>query len=418
MDKFIIRGGTPLRGHVSISGAKNAALPIIAASILTDQPVLIHNVPRLRDIYTMGHILQYMGANHHFDEDNRAFHVHLNGMNRLEAPYEMVKTMRASILFLGPMVARYRQARVSLPGGCAIGARPVNLHLDALRKMGVEINIVDGYIEAHCQELRGADIYFDTVTVTGTENIMMAATLAKGRTVLKNAAREPEVVDLARCLVHMGAHIEGIGSDTLTIEGVDELAGACYSVMPDRIEAGTFMAAAAITAGEVTLPATVTPLVESIIMKLQDCDIRIQCDDEYVRVYGNGITCRDMVTSPYPGFPTDMQAQYMALMCRGQGVSIIEETIFENRYMHVAELQRMGADIEVQGSRAVIKGQPFLKGAPVMATDLRASASLVIAALAARGSTEIQRIYHLDRGYDHIEDKLTALGASIERVQQ
>lgn len=418
MDKFIIHGGVPLQGHVNISGAKNAALPIIAASVLTEQPMKINNVPRLRDIYTISKILQHMGATCELDEATNCFHVHRNGMNRLEAPYELVKTMRASILFLGPMVARYHEARVSLPGGCAIGARPVNLHLDALRKMGVELDIVDGYIIARCEELRGAAIYFDTVTVTGTENIMMAATLAKGKTVLKNAAKEPEVVDLARCLTSMGAHIEGAGTDTITIHGVDELRGTEYSVMPDRIEAGTFMAAAAITAGHVTLPIEVAQYLESVIIKLRDCDIRIECDDELIHIYGNGITCRDMATSPYPGFPTDMQAQYMALMCRGTGVSVIEETIFENRFMHVAELRRMGCDIEVQGSRAIVKGKPSLKGAPVMATDLRASASLVIAALAASGASEISRIYHLDRGYDHIEEKLSRLGAKIERVRE
>ncbi|WP_027390456.1 UDP-N-acetylglucosamine 1-carboxyvinyltransferase [Chrysiogenes arsenatis] len=416
MDKLLITGGQVLRGDVFVSGAKNAALPLLAATLLAEGETCLLNVPNLRDIDTMRRLLLSLGAESHYVSNEKRFCVQTSPTSPCLAHYDLVRTMRASIVLLGPLLARYGKAKVSLPGGCAIGARPVNLHLSALEKMGAKIDLADGYILAECDRLQGAEIWFDTVTVTGTENIMMAATLAQGKTILRNAAREPEVRDLANCLIQMGARIEGAGTDTITIEGVEALQGTTYSIMPDRIEAGTLIVAAAITGGDVHVIGDIAPLLDSVIIKLRDCGVKIESTPQGVRVIGNGIISRDVTTSPYPGFPTDMQAQYMALMCRAKGVSSIEETIFENRFMHVAELRRMGAQIEIQGPRAVVRGAAQLKGAPVMATDLRASASLVLAALAAEGTTEVQRIYHLDRGYEQLETKLAALGAQIERV--
>jgi len=411
MDKLIIRGGKRLKGEVEISGAKNAALPVIAAALLAPGEHTISRVPDLRDIKTMGRLLENMGAEFHY-EPHKAV-IAANRINNLEAPYELVKEMRASVLVLGPMLARFGRAKVSLPGGCAIGARPINLHLMGLEKMGAKIELESGYVMASAKRLKGAVIYFDTVTVTGTENLMMAASLAKGVTVLENAAREPEVIDLANALTAMGAKINGAGESIIKIEGVDELSPLAHTIIPDRIETGTFMAAAGITGGDITIQGCLPEHLQAFLIKLKAAGLRFE---DMVRVIGPARPkAVDIETAPYPGFPTDMQAQFMALMSKAQGTSIITETIFENRFMHVAELRRMGADISFKGSTAIVRGVRELKGTNVMATDLRASASLVVAALGAEGKTTIHRVYHLDRGYEKIEEKLTSIGADVRR---
>lgn len=415
MDRILIEGGHPLKGIVEISGAKNAALPILAATLLTSGWNTIHNVPRLLgDIITIKRLLSNIGVE--FKED-KGLKVNTSNARGYEVPYDLVKTMRASILVLGPLIARMRRARVSLPGGCAIGARPINLHLKGLESLGVDIQLRAGYVEAKTKRLRGATIYFDIPTVTGTENLMMASTLAQGTTILENAAKEPEVVALARFLNKMGAKISGAGTDIITIEGVKELSPQEFTIIPDRIEAGTYMTAAGITGGNITIKnCDITHLV-AVIDKLKGVGVEIHNDKDGVRVVGPKlINSINVKTSPYPGFPTDMQAQFMALMSLANGTSLVSESIFENRFMHVAELRRMGADIEVEGNTAIVKGVKNLTGAQVMATDLRASASLVLAGLAAKGITEISRVYHLDRGYERIENKLSRLGAHIWRV--
>ena len=415
MDKIIIRGGRRLCGEVRISGAKNAALPILCSALLTDGWCTYHNIPDLMDIRTVKKLLGSFGVDISGEETVR---VNASSITQTEASYELVKTMRASILVLGPLVARTGVARVSLPGGCAIGARPVNLHIKSLQEMGAEVELREGYVEARARQLKGANIYFDISTVTGTENIMMAACLAKGTTVLRNAAQEPEVVNLADVLSGMGARITGAGTDVITIDGVDRLHPVEATIIPDRIEAGTFMIAAGITGGDVRLLGC-TPLhLEALIHKLRDAGMEITVIDGGLRASG-GQTIRstDVKTQPYPGFATDLQAQMMALMALGNGLSVITETVFENRFMHVSELMRMGADVVIQGRSAIVKGVPELRGAPVMATDLRASASLILAGLAAKGRTELSRVYHIDRGYQAIEKKLSALGAHIERVR-
>jgi len=414
MDKLIIKGGKLLKGEIEISGAKNAALPVMAASILAAGENTISRVPDLRDVKTMGRLLANMGAEFYY-EPHRAI-IKTDRIKNFEAPYELVKEMRASVLVLGPMVARFGRARVSLPGGCAIGARPINLHLMGLEKMGAKIELEAGYVKATAKRLKGTTIYFDTSTVTGTENLMMAATLAKGSTVLENAAREPEVVDLAAALTAMGAKINGAGESVIEIEGVEELKPVNHTVIPDRIEAGTFMAIAGITGGDITIRGCMLEHLHASIMKLQEAGLRFEKAKDGVRVFGPARPkAIDIETAPYPGFPTDMQAQFMALMSIAQGTSLITETIFENRFMHVAELMRMGADISFKGSTATVKGIKKLKGANVMATDLRASASLVVAALRAEGETIIHRLYHLDRGYEKMEEKLRSLRADIKR---
>ncbi len=416
MDKFIIEGGKKLEGRVKISGSKNAALPVLVSSLLADGWSTYHNIPDLADIRTIKKLL----ANHGAKMEGEGETLRINGGNitSCEAPYDLVRTMRASVLVLGPLVARMGKARVSLPGGCAIGARPVNLHLKALEAMGAEIELKEGYVEAKAKRLQGATIYFDVSTVGGTENIMMAAALAKGTTRLENAAREPEVVNLADTLIAMGAKISGAGTDLVTIEGVDSLMPCEISVIPDRIEAGTFLIAAAITGGDVILEGCSASHLDALIMKLKEAGVSITEVVGGLRVQGGPeIRSVDVKTLPYPGFPTDLQAQIMALMAVARGASVISETIFENRFMHVAELRRLGADIAVEGHNAVVNGVKKLKGAPVMATDLRASASLVVAGLVAEGRTTLSRVYHIDRGYQAIETKLTALGANIKRVK-
>ncbi len=421
MDKIIIEGGIPLEGEVQISGAKNAALPILAATLLAAGEHRLSNVPPLADIRTCKKLLGNLGVQFREEAAGSSLPKILIADTReltgSEAPYELVKTMRAAVLVLGPLVARARQARVSLPGGCAIGARPINLHLKGLEAMGVKINLAQGYVEADARRLKGAEIYLEGVTVTGTENLMMAATLAKGTTVIKNAAMEPEVGDLARFLVAMGASIEGIDSEILTIHGVPELKPASYAIMSDRIEAGTYLAAAAITRGKVTLTNAPVPHLTAVLGKFTEAGVRLSAEPGRISVHpGGALTGVDIRTLPYPGFPTDMQAQFMALMSVAGGASLITETIFENRFMHVSELRRLGADISVSGSHAIVRGRRQLQGAQVMATDLRASASLVVAGLAASGTTEILRVYHLDRGYASLVEKLAALGARIKRV--
>jgi UDP-N-acetylglucosamine 1-carboxyvinyltransferase len=416
LDKFIIEGGKRLEGRVRISGSKNAALPVLVSSLLADGWSTYHNIPDLADIRTIKKLL----ANHGAQMEGQGETLRINGGNIVscEAPYDLVRTMRASVLVLGPLVARMGQARVSLPGGCAIGARPVNLHLKALEAMGAEIELKEGYVEAKAKRLKGARIYFDISTVGGTENILMAAALAKGTTRLENAAKEPEVVNLADTLIAMGAKIKGAGTDVITIEGVDSLRPCEVNVIPDRIEAGTFMIAAAITGGDVILEGCDANHLDALILKLNEAGITISAVEGGLRVQGAPeIKSVDVKTLPYPGFPTDLQAQIMALMAVSRGSSVITETIFENRFMHVAELRRLGANIVVDGHNAVIKGVKKLKGAPVMATDLRASASLVVAGLVAEGKTTLARVYHIDRGYQAIEKKLTALGANIKRVE-
>lgn len=415
MDKIIIKGGRRLEGEVMISGAKNAALPIMVSSLLTDGSNTYHNIPELVDIRTTKKLLRSFGVE---IDDGPPLVIRAEKITNCEASYDLVKTMRASILVLGPLVARMGKARVSLPGGCAIGARPVNLHIKALADMGADIDLTDGYVVAKTKRLHGATIYFDLVTVTGTENIMMAATLAEGTTVLKNAAREPEVVNLAGVLNGMGARIQGAGTDTITIEGVDCLKPSECHVMPDRIEAGTFMIAAAMTGGDVRIMGCDPVYVEALALKLRDAGVKIDELQSGIHVRGaDKIHSVDVTTHPYPGFATDLQAQIMALMTIADGLSVVTETVFENRFMHVSELMRMGADITIQGHTAVVRGIPKLRGAPVMATDLRASASLVLAGLAAEGKTEVSRVYHLDRGYETLEKKFSALGADIKRVK-
>ncbi|MDH3975306.1 MAG: UDP-N-acetylglucosamine 1-carboxyvinyltransferase [Deltaproteobacteria bacterium] len=416
MDKIVIKGGERLQGEVRVSGSKNAALPLLASSILADGESRIRNIPPLNDIKTMLALLKSIGLNVAYKNEA----VKISGKaHTFEAPYELVKTMRASALVLGPLLAKYGSARVSMPGGCAIGERPIDLHLKALKAMGAEIELKHGYVIAGAKRLKGATIYFDIITVTGTENIMMAATLAKGKTVIENAAREPEVVELARALKAMGAKIDGEGSDVITIEGVNELGPLDYQVMPDRIEAGTLMAAAAATKGNVLIKNCDLPFMEALISKMKAAGIVIREEEGGLRVIGKRrLKSVDIKTLPHPGFPTDMQAQMMVLMSIASGLSVISETVFENRFMHVSELRRMGADIHTEGRSAIIKGKEKLSGAQVMATDLRASASLIIAGLVAEGTTEVSRIYHLDRGYDGLERKLAALGANIERVKE
>lgn len=416
MQRLAIQGGNRLNGEVRISGAKNAALPILCASLLTGDSLQLGNVPDLNDVATMRKLLQQMGVK--IEVNGNLVVLSAAHIDKLEAPYDMVKTMRAAILVLGPLVARFGEARVSLPGGCAIGSRPVDLHIKGLQAMGAEIHIEHGYIHAQAKRLNGARICFDLVSVTGTENLMMAATLADGVTVLENAAREPEVVDLAHCLIAMGAKIEGAGSDTITIVGVEKLHGASHRVMPDRIESGTFLVAAAATGGSITLTDTRADILDNVLEKLQEAGATIQ-------VAGGTISLQmsqrpkavNVRTAPYPAFPTDMQAQFMALNAVAEGSAMVVETIFENRFMHVQELRRLGAQIDVEGNTAVIKGCAQLEGAAIMATDLRASACLVIAGLVAQGETIVDRIYHLDRGYEHIEAKLSALGAQIRRIK-
>jgi len=416
LDKFIIEGGKKLEGRARISGSKNAALPLLVSSLLADGWSIYRNIPDLADIRTIKKLL----ANHGAQMEGEGETLRINGGNiaNCEAPYDLVRTMRASVLVLGPLVARMGQARVSLPGGCAIGARPINLHLKALEAMGAEIDLREGYVEAKAKRLKGARIYFDISTVGGTENILMAAALAKGTTRLENAAKEPEVVNLAETLTAMGARIRGAGTDVITVEGVESLRPCEVDVIPDRIEAGTFMIAAAITGGDVVLENCNADHLDALILKLDEAGVSIEAVEGGLRVRGAPeIRSVDLKTLPYPGFPTDLQAQMMALMAVAKGSSVITETIFENRFMHVAELRRLGANIAVDGHNAVIKGVKRLKGAPVMATDLRASASLVVAGLVAEGKTTLSRVYHIDRGYQAIEKKLTALGASIRRVK-
>ena len=416
MQKLAIQGGVPLHGDVRISGAKNAALPILCASLLTGDSLQLGNVPDLNDVATMRKLLQQMGVK--IEANGNQVVLSAAQIDKLEAPYDMVKTMRAAILVLGPLVARFGEARVSLPGGCAIGSRPVDLHIKGLQAMGAEIHIEHGYIHAKAKRLKGARICFDLVSVTGTENLMMAATLADGVTVLENAAREPEVVDLAHCLIAMGAKIEGAGSDTVTITGVEKLHGASHRVMPDRIESGTFLVAAAAAGGSITLTDTRADILDNVLEKLQEAGATIQVADGTISLQmSKRPRAVNVRTAPYPAFPTDMQAQFMALNAVAEGSAMVVETIFENRFMHVQELRRLGAQIDVEGNTAVIKGCAQLEGAAIMATDLRASACLVIAGLVAQGETVIDRIYHLDRGYEHIEAKLSALGAQIRRIK-
>ncbi len=419
MQKIVIEGGRPLSGTVYISGAKNSALPVLFATLLGNGPCHLKNIPPLRDIDTTLKLLKTLGA-----KVKRGFkksspvEINANGLHRLEAPYDLVKTMRASVLVMGPLLTKYQQARVSLPGGCAIGARPINLHLKAFELMGAKIDIEGGYVRAKAKQLHGARIYFETVTVTGTENVMMAAVLAKGQTVIENAAREPEVSDLTAMLIKMGAKIEGAGTDTITIEGVDSLKGCEHTIISDRIETGTFMMAPAMTGGSILIKNADPLMVEALRVKMEEVGIKISTEGDSIRVTGpKSLTATDITTAPYPGFATDFQAQFMAMMSLAQGTSVITENIFENRFMHAPELIRMGADIRIEGKTAVVKGIKKLSGAPVMASDLRASAALILAGLAADGITEVHRIYHIDRGYDHIEKKFRRLGAKIKRTK-
>lgn len=417
MDKLIIIGGTPLNGEIRISGAKNAALPILAAALLADTPLTVGNVPHLHDITTTMELLGQMGVYLTVDEKLNT-EVDSSTIQSFVAPYELVKTMRASILVLGPLVARFGQAEVSLPGGCAIGSRPVNLHLTGLQRMGAEIRVENGYIKARAKRLKGTKLVMDLVTVTGTENLMMAATLAHGTTVIENAAREPEVVDLANCLNRMGGKVHGAGTATITIEGVDSLHGGRYDVMPDRIETGTYLVAAAITGGKVKLKNTNPALLDAVLAKLREAGAGIETGPDWISLdmQGRRPQAVSVHTAPYPAFPTDMQAQFTALNTVAEGSGIITETVFENRFMHVQELQRMGASIRLEGNTAITTGVDRLAAAPVMATDLRASASLVLAGLVAQGDTIVDRIYHIDRGYECIEEKLQQLGARIQRL--
>ena len=416
MDKLLIEGGKALSGEVAMSGAKNAALPILCASLLTADPLHLTNVPHLNDISTMLRLLGDMGVGVTLDGID-GMELNGGGLNNAVASYEMVKTMRASILVLGPLVARCGEARVSLPGGCAIGARPVDQHIKGLQAMGAEVKVEQGYVHAKATRLKGARICTDMVTVTGTENLMMAACLAEGETIIENAAREPEVVDLANCLVSMGARISGAGTDVIRIQGVDKLHGATHAIMPDRIETGTYLCAAAATGGDIRLLKTSAAYLDTVVDKLMDAGCEITVERDAIRLVApRRLKAVSLRTAPYPAFPTDMQAQFMAINCIADGVATIRETIFENRFMHVNELMRLGANIQIEGNNAIVRGVDHLEGATVMATDLRASASLVIAGLVAQGETLIDRIYHLDRGYERIEEKLARLGASVKRV--
>jgi UDP-N-acetylglucosamine 1-carboxyvinyltransferase len=422
MDKLLIRGGRPLAGEAAISGAKNAALPLLCAALLTREPVTFSNVPRLNDIGTMLKLLAQMGVKVTREQGGvgagDTVTLDASGLDKAVAPYEMVKTMRASILVLGPLVARAGEARVSLPGGCAIGARPVDQHIKGLTAMGAKMGVEQGYVHATASRLKGARLFTDMVTVTGTENLMMAACLAQGETVIENAAREPEVVDLANCLVAMGARISGAGGDVIRIQGVEALHGATHRIMPDRIETGTYLCAAAATGGEVRLTGTSSAYLDAVIDKLMDAGCEIVSERDAIRLKAPPrLTATSIRTAPYPAFPTDMQAQFMAINAVAEGTAVIRETIFENRFMHAVELIRLGADIRIDGNTAFVKGVPQLDGATVMATDLRASASLVIAGLVAQGETLVERIYHLDRGYEALEQKLVALGADVRRVK-
>jgi len=415
MDKLKIHGGSRLRGRVRIGGAKNAALPALAATLLTDDAVLLRNLPRVRDVRTMLRVLEQLGAST-ADAGDGAVRVQVERIGSFEAPYDLVKTMRASILALGPLVARHGRARVSLPGGCAIGERPVNFHIEGLREMGAQVEVAHGYVEARAESLRGAEITFPRKTVTGTENLMMAAALARGTTVLHNCAKEPEVVDLAQLLVRMGAAIEGGGSDRIVVEGRERLGGAEHTVIPDRIEAGTYLIAGALTGDDVEITDCRPAHMEAVLRQLAAAAVPIEVGEDRLRVRAPAkLLPRDLRTATYPGFPTDMQAQYMVLASQAQGSSLVTETIFEHRFMHVGELQRMGADVRIQGASSLVVGPSRLSGAQVMATDLRASACLVLAALVAEGVTVIDRIYHLDRGYETMEQKLAGLGATVER---
>ncbi len=420
MDKIIVEGGTPLRGEVAVSGAKNAALPLLAASLLAEGRHVFRNVPNLVDISTMLKVLRTLGcsADRLDEKAEQVCEVSVPSTVSVEAPYELVKTMRASVVVLGPLLARHRRARVSLPGGCAIGARPIDQHLKGLQALGAEIRLQGGYVEARARRLRGASFTFDLSTVTGTENLLMAATLAEGQTVLENAAREPEVEELARVLNKMGARVSGAGTDVIRVEGVDTLHPVDHAILPDRIEAGTLLVAAAITGGDVLVKNAVAEHLDAVIQKLRAAGCQIAEQARGLRCKGpRDIHSVDVKTSPYPGFPTDMQAQLMVLMTVADGTSVISENVFENRFMHVSELQRMGADITIQGGTAVVKGVNGLSGAPVMATDLRASASLILAGLRANGRTDVHRVYHLDRGYEGLERKLRAIGANIRRAR-
>ncbi len=417
MDKLIITGGATLDGEIRISGAKNAALPILAATLLAEGPMTVGNVPHLQDVTTTMELLGAMGIRIVIDE-KLAIETDVSTIKQFSAPYELVKTMRASILVLGPLLAHFGEAEVSLPGGCAIGSRPVNLHIEGLQAMGADIVVENGFIKAKAKRLKGAKLVLDIVTVTGTENLMMAATLAEGTTVLENAAREPEVVDLANCLIQMGAKITGAGTSTITIEGVEKLNGIRYNVVADRIEAGTYLVAAAITGGRIKIKDIQSDILDAVISKLRDTGADIETGEDWISLdmHGKRPKAVDIHTSPYPAFPTDMQAQFTALNAIAEGSSTITETVFENRFMHVQELERMGAEIRLEGNTAIISGVDQLTAAPVMATDLRASASLVLAGLVAEGDTEVNRIYHIDRGYERIEEKLLQLGATIRRV--
>ena len=417
MNKLLIQGGTTLNGQVRISGAKNAVLPILAGTLLCEGTAIVENVPHLHDVTTTVELLGAMGVQVVIDE-KLSVEVDSSTIESCVAPYELVKTMRSSILVLGPLLARFGHAEVSLPGGCAIGSRPVNLHIKGLQDMGADIEVKNGFIHAKCERLKGARLVLDMVTVTGTENLMMAAALADGTTIIENAAREPEVVDLANFLIAMGAKIEGAGTDKITIEGVEKLQGTRYRVLPDRIETGTFLVAAAITGGKIMVKDTDPDLIDSVIDKLRESGADIEVGEDWISLdmHGKRPKAVNIRTAPYPAFPTDMQAQFMALNTIAEGTSTVVETVFENRFMHVQELQRMGADIEVEGNTAIIRGVEKLSGAPIMATDLRASASLILAGLVADGETDVQRIYHIDRGYEIIEEKLALLGAKIQRI--
>lgn len=417
LDKLLIKGGAPLSGTVRASGAKNAALPILAATLLANEPVTVRNVPHLKDVTTTLSLLQMMGVEVTID-DQLGVEVDASSVDKYKAPYELVKTMRASILVLGPLVARFGEADVSLPGGCAIGARPVNLHVAGLQSMGAEVTVENGFIKARSNRLNGAHIVFDAVTVTGTENLLMAAVLADGETVLENAAREPEVSDLASFLNSLGANVNGAGTGTITVQGVESLHGGAYTVLPDRIEAGTYLVGAAMTGGKIRMTHAAPETLEAVLVKLGEAGAKVTTGDDWIDLdmWGRRPRSVDVRTSPYPAFPTDMQAQFCALNAVADGVGTITETIFENRFQHVLELQRMGADIQLEGNTAIITGVDNLTAAPVMATDLRASASLVLAGLAADGDTLVDRIYHIDRGYERIEEKFGQLGATIQRV--
>ncbi|HJL96339.1 MAG: UDP-N-acetylglucosamine 1-carboxyvinyltransferase [Gammaproteobacteria bacterium] len=418
MDKLLIKGKKPLSGEIYASGAKNSALPILAASLLSDSPLTVGNLPHLNDVTTMLELLGSMGVDVLLSDDMEV-RVDASTIKNLDARYELVKTMRASILVLGPLLAKYQKATVALPGGCAIGSRPVNLHIEAMRLMGADINIEDGYIRASVKgRLKGTKIIFEPVSVTATENVIMAATLAEGETVIENAAREPEVIDLANCLIGMGAKIKGAGTDTIVVEGVKSLKGTSFSVMPDRVEVGTYLTAVAMTGGKVKIKSAKPEYLSSVITKLESCGAEIESSEDWILIEmkKERPIATSLTTGPYPSFPTDMQAQFVSLNSIAKGNSTVTETVFENRFMHVQEIARMGGNITLKGNTAVIQGISKLKGAPVMATDLRASASLVLAGLVAEGSTTIDRIYHIDRGYERIEEKLKLLGADIERI--